>query len=75
MLNVVAPDQHKLPLPVEAEGVHETQSWLSRPSAGDPKPVREHEPVQDRQNHQRGDAASRQEADLNHPVVGEWKVT
>jgi hypothetical protein len=75
VLDVVAPDQHKLPLPVEAEGVHETQSRLSRPPPGNPKPVREHEPVQDSQNHQRGDAASRQEADLNHTVVGEWKIT
>jgi hypothetical protein len=75
MLDVVAPDQHKLSLSVEAEGVYETQPRLSRPPARDPKPVREHEPVQDCQNHQPGDAASRQEADLNHTVVGEWKIT
>ena len=75
MLDVVAPDQHKLPLSVEAESVDETQSRLSRPAARNPQPMRENEPVEDRQNHQGGEAASREEADLNHSVVGERKVT
>ncbi|MBV8440489.1 MAG: hypothetical protein JO312_08020 [Hyphomicrobiales bacterium] len=75
MLDVVAPHQHKLPLPVEAERVHKTQSRLSRPSPWDAQPVGEHESVQNRQNHQRGKAAGHQESDLHHAVVGEWKIT
>ncbi|HME85772.1 MAG TPA: hypothetical protein VKG91_14785 [Roseiarcus sp.] len=75
MLDVVAPHQNKLPLPVEAERVHETQSRLSRPSPRDAQPVGEHESVQNRQNHQRGEAAGHQESDLDHTVVGEWKIT
>ena len=75
MLDVVAPDQHKLSLPVEAERVHETQSRLSRPSPRDAQPMGEHESVQNRQNHQPGEAAGHQESDLNHGVVRERKTT
>jgi hypothetical protein len=75
MLDVVAPHQHQLPLPVQAERIHETQSRLSRPAARDAQAMGEHESVEDRQNHQTGEAAGRQESDLNHTVVGERKIT
>jgi hypothetical protein len=75
MLDVVAPHEHKLPLPIEAERVDETQSRLSCASPRHAQPVGEHESVQNRQNHQRGESAGNQESDLDHTVVGEWKIT
>jgi hypothetical protein len=74
MLDVVAADKNKLPLSVEAEGVHQPKPGLARPSAWDPQPVGEHEPVDNRQRHQGGDPASRQKSDLNDSIVAERKV-
>ena len=75
MLDVVAPHQYQLPLPVEAESVDEAEPRLSRPAPRDAQSMGEYELVEDRQNHQTGEAAGRQESDLNHTVVGERKIT
>ena len=75
MLDVVAPDQHKLSLPVEAERVDETQARLSRTPSRHAQPVSEHEPVEDRQDHQGGDSAGREKSDLDDAVVGKGEIT
>ena len=75
MLDIVAPNQHQLPLAVEAERVDEAEPRLTRPGARNAQPMGERQSVDDRQDHQSGDAASRQESDLKDPIVGERKIT
>ncbi len=75
MFDIVAPNEHQLPLSVEAERVDEAEPRLAGPSAGNAQPMGEHQSVDERQNHQSGDAASRQESDLKDRISGERKVT
>jgi hypothetical protein len=72
MFDIVTPNEHQLPLSVEAERVDEAEPRLAGPSAGNAQPMGEHQSVDERQNHQSGDAARRQDQD---PIVGERKVT
>ena len=48
MLDIVAPDEHQLTLPVEAESVDEAEPRLARPPARNAQPMGEREPVDDR---------------------------
>jgi hypothetical protein len=75
MFDIVAPNEHELPLAVEAERVDEAESRLAGPSARNAQPMREYQSVDDRQDHQGGDSASGQETDLNDGIVGERKLT
>ena len=52
MLDIVAPDEHELPLAVEAEGVDQPKARLAGPPAGNAQPMRESQPVDNRQNDQ-----------------------
>jgi len=74
MFDIVASDKHKLPLPVEAEGVDQAEPWLAGPTAGNPQPMSESQPVEDREHDERGNAASRKESDLKDPIVRERKL-
>jgi hypothetical protein len=58
MFHVVAADQHKLALPVEAEGVNQPEPGLAGPSAGNTQPLSERQPVKNRQHDKGGDRAS-----------------
>ena len=54
MLDIVAPHQHQLPLPVEAEGVDEAEAGLAGPRAArQAQPVREQGAIDDEQRQQR----------------------
>ncbi len=75
MLDVVAPDEHELPLAVETERIDEPEPWLARPPARNAQPMREHQPIGNRQDDQGGDSANRQKSDLKDAVVGERKLT
>jgi hypothetical protein len=74
VFDVVAPDQDELALSIETERVDEAQPRLARPPSRDAQPMREHQPIDDRQDHQRSDSAGSQESDLNDAVVGERKL-
>ena len=74
MFDIVASDEHQLPLPVEAEGVDQAQPRLAGPSAGNAQPMSEGQPVEDREHDKGGNAASREESDLEDPVVRERKL-
>jgi hypothetical protein len=74
VFDIVAPDQNELTLSVETERVDEAQPWLARPAPRHTQPMRKHKPVDDRQDHQRGDSAGRQKSDLNDAVVAERKL-
>ena len=74
MFDIVAADENELPLSIEAERVDQPQSGLARPSAGNAQPVREQEPIDDRQRHQGRNPAKHQKSDLNDTVVAERKV-
>ncbi len=74
MFDIVASDEHQLPLPVEAEGVDQAQPRLTGPSAGNAQPMSEGQPVEDREHDKGGNAASREESDLEDPVVRERKL-
>jgi hypothetical protein len=75
MFHVVAPDEHQLALPVEAECVDQPEPRLAGPSAGNAQPLSKRQPVKNRQNDKGGDRASQKEADLQDPIVRERKVT
>ena len=75
MFDVVAPDEHQLALPVEAECIDQPEPRLAGPSAGNAQPMSERQPVQNRQNDENGDPAGQKEADLQDPIVRERKVT
>jgi hypothetical protein len=75
MFHVVAPDEHQLALPVEAECVDQPESGLAGPSARNTQPLSERQPIENGQNDKGGDRASQKEADLQDPVVRERKVT
>ena len=74
MFDVVAADQYELTLTVETEGVDQAEPRLAGSSAGNTQPMRERQPVDDRQNDEGGDAASREEPDLQDPIVRERKL-
>ena len=74
MFDIVAPDQHQLPLPVEAEGVDQPEPRLAGPSARNAQPMSERQPVENREHDEGGDAASRKESDLEDPIVRERKL-
>ena len=74
MFDIVAPDEHQLPLAVEAERVDQPEPRLAGPSARNAQPVCERHPVKDRQHDERGDAASHKKSDLKDPIVRERKV-
>jgi hypothetical protein len=59
MFDIVAPDEHELALPVEAECVDQTEPRLAGPSARNAQPMSERQPVENRQDNQGGDAAGR----------------
>ncbi len=59
MFDVVAPDEHELALPVEAECVDQPEPRLTGPSARNAQPMSERQPVKDRQNDKGRYAASR----------------
>jgi hypothetical protein len=74
MFDIVASDKHQLPLPVEAEGIDQAQSWLAGPSARNTQPMSESQPVKNREYDERGNAASRKESDLKDPILRERKL-
>jgi hypothetical protein len=74
MLDVVAPDEHQLPLAVETECVDEAEPRLTRSTARNAQPMGEHKSVEDRQDDKRGDAARHQETNLNDPIIRERKL-
>jgi hypothetical protein len=75
MFDIVAPDEHELALPVEAECVDQPEPGLAGPSARNAQPMSERQPVKNRQNDKGGDPAGQKEADLQDPIVRERKVT
>jgi hypothetical protein len=75
MLDIVTPNQNKLPLAVEAERVDEAEPRLTRPGARNAQSTGERQSVDNRQHHQSGYAAGRQEPGLKDPIVGERKIT
>jgi hypothetical protein len=74
MFNIVASDEHQLPLPVEAEGVDQAEPRLAGPSARDAQPMSESQPVEDREHDKGGNTTSRKESDLKDPIVRERKL-
>jgi hypothetical protein len=74
MFDIVAPDKHQLPLPVEAECVDQPQPRLAGPSARNAQPMSEGQPIKNREHDEGGDAASRKESDLQDPTVRERKL-
>ena len=75
VFDVVAPDEHQLALPIEAERIDQPEPRLAGPSARNAQPTSERQPVQNRQNDENGDPAGQKEADLQDPIVRERKVT
>jgi hypothetical protein len=74
MFDIVATDQHQLPLPIEAECVDQPEPRLAGASARDAQPMSERQPVQNREHDEGGDAASRKKSDLKDPIVRERKL-
>ena len=74
MFDIVAPDKHQLPLPVEAECVDQPEPRLAGSSARNAQPMSERQPVEKREHDEGGDAASRKESDLKDPIVHERKL-
>jgi hypothetical protein len=74
MFDIVAPDEHELALAIEAECIDEAKPRLSRPSARYAQAMGEHEPIKNRKDDKRGDAARQQESDLNDPIICERKL-
>ena len=74
VFDIVAPDEHQLALPVEAESVDQPEPRLAGPSARNAQPMGERQPIENRQNDEGGDAAGRKESDLKDPIVRERKL-
>ena len=74
MFDIVAPDEHQLALPVEAECVDQPEPRLAGPSARNAQPIRKRQPVENRQKDEGGDATNGQESDLKDTIVRERKV-
>ena len=74
MFDIVAPDEHQLPLPVEAECVDQPEPWLAGPTARNAQPMSERQSVKKRQKDEGGDAANREESDLKDTIVRERKI-
>ncbi len=75
MFDIVATHQDQLALPIEAECIDKPQPRLAGSASGNAQPMRKHQPVNDRQNDQRGDPAGRQKSDLNNAIIAERKIT
>jgi hypothetical protein len=58
MFDIVAPDQHQLPLPVEAERIDKPEPRLAGSSPRDAQPVCKRQPINKRKHDECGDAAS-----------------
>ena len=74
MLDVVAPDEHELPLPIQVEGVHHAQPRLAGSAARHMQTAAEDEAEQcdaDRENYRDG---GQHQPDGQQPVVRE-KIT
>jgi hypothetical protein len=74
MFDIVATDQHKLPLPIQAEGIDQPEPRLPGPSTRNTQPMSEGQPVNNRKHDEGGDAASRKQSDLENPIVRERKL-
>jgi hypothetical protein len=59
MFDVVAADQHELPLPVEAECIDQPEPRLSGSPTRNTQPMCEGQPVNNREDDEGGDATSR----------------
>jgi hypothetical protein len=73
MFDIVAPDKHELPLPVQAECVHQAEPRLAGSSTRNTQAMSEGQPAKDREHDKGGDAASCKETDLQDPIVRERK--
>jgi hypothetical protein len=74
MFDIVATDQHQLPLPIQAERIDQPEPRLPGPSARNAQPMSEGQAVDNREHDQGGDAASGKESDLENPIVRERKL-
>jgi hypothetical protein len=74
MFDIVAANQHKLPLPIQAERIDEPESRLPGSSTRYAQPMSEGQPVNNREHDEGGDAANGKQSDLENPVVRERKV-
>jgi hypothetical protein len=74
MFDIVAPDKHQLPLPVQTECIDQAEPRLAGSSARNPQPLSEGQPVNNREHDQGGDAAGRKKPDLKDPIVRERKL-
>jgi hypothetical protein len=74
VFDIVAADQHKLPLPVQAECIDQPEPRLPGSSTRNAQPMSEGQPVNNRENDEGGDAASREQSDLENPIVRERKL-
>jgi hypothetical protein len=74
MFDIVATDQHQLPLPIQAERIDQPEPRLPCPSARNAQPMSEGQAVDNREHDQGGDAASGKESDLENPIVRERKL-
>jgi len=74
VFDIVAPDEHQLPLPVEAECVDQPEPRLAGPTARNAQPLSERQSVKNRQKDEGGDAANREESDLKDTIVRERKI-
>ena len=72
MLDIVAPDEHELTLPVEREGVDQPEPRLARlASAGKAQPMTEQRPICDDHGSDRDNDDSHDHGDLQHAIVAE----
>jgi hypothetical protein len=74
MFDIVATDQHQLPLPIQAERIDQPEPRLPGPTTRNTQPMGEGQPVNNREGDEGGDAASRKESDLKDPIVRERKL-
>jgi hypothetical protein len=74
MLDIVAPNEDELPLAIEAERVDEAKPGLTGSPARDAQPMGERQPVEDRENDERSNAARRQESYLDDSIIRERKL-
>jgi len=74
MFDIVATDQHKLPLPIQAERIDQPEPRLPGPTTRNTQPMSEGQPVNNREGDEGADAASRKESDLKDPIVRERKL-
>jgi hypothetical protein len=58
MFDIVAPNEHQLPLAVQAECIDKPEPRLASPSTRNAQPMCERQPIKERQHDKCGDAAS-----------------